>query len=256
MFYCLCFIILNVCKDKKIMSIYKVIVETLLSIKSLFYIDVCVCCGCKLIHGESYMCTSCRIDLPKTYNWFQNDNELLDLFAEEPGVVCAVSFYKYVKGDKYTKLIHNIKFRGERKAAIDIGEWFGRILIQQSTILNDIDVIIPMPLHKRRYMYRGYNQSEYISRGIAKSIKTSIDTKSIIRSVNTKSQVLKDSYQRRNSMHNIFKVINSKSLENKHIAIVDDVITTGTSVISLVKTIMESVPSCRITIISLSSVAK
>ncbi|UCG26676.1 MAG: ComF family protein, partial [Bacteroidales bacterium] len=110
----------------------------------------------------------------------------------------------------------------------ELGRIFGNEL-KNSRFFNHIDLIVPVPLHPRKQRQRGYNQSEWIARGMAESMQKSLDIKSLYRTVDTESQTNKTKYDRWKNVENIFAVKYPETLIGKHVLIVDDVITTGST---------------------------
>jgi ComF family protein len=92
-----------------------------------------------------------------------------------------------------------------------------------------VDLIVPVPLHPKKKRKRGYNQSEWIARGIAETMEKPLDITSVYRAVDTASQTKKNRYERWKNVENIFQVSHPGNLQNMHILVVDDVITTGST---------------------------
>ncbi len=223
------------------------------SFRTLFFPDICLCCGRRLSEGEHSLCTFCRVDLPQTGQWLSRDNEVYALFIDREPITAASSFFFYDKGGKAARLVQNIKFRGQRRAGEELGRWFGRVLKEESSLYKGADVLVPLPLHPLRKMWRGYNQSEYIARGMGASMHLEVDTLSVVRRRYTRPQShTTDREERRKNMKNVFQVVHPERIENKHIILVDDVVTTGSTLLACVSEIFHKVPSCRISIATLS----
>ncbi|MFI3262780.1 MAG: phosphoribosyltransferase family protein [Rikenellaceae bacterium] len=154
-------------------------------------------------------------------------------------------------------MIHNIKFKHEKKAALDLGYLIGNKLYAEAEWIKDIDLILPVPLHKYRKYSRGYNQSEELSRGLNHSFNKEIDITSVIRHKRRKPQVKTSSYDERwENTKDLFHVVAPEKLEGKHILIVDDVVTTGATTISLIETIKAAAADVKISVLALSSTRK
>lgn len=224
------------------------------SIKILFFSDICICCGRKLLSSEHSLCVNCIVEAPLTREWKDKENDTFIKICDRTLIENGCAFLEYHKGSNYSKMIHNMKFKYERKALFDVGSFMGNKLNAEAHWIKDIDVIIPVPIHTFRRLKRGYNQSELLSRGLNTSFNKEIDVKSVIRHKNIKAQVkTANSEQRWENVVSIFKVLNPENLENKHILIVDDVITTGATIISLINTIKDSVKNVKISVLTLSS---
>lgn len=132
-------------------------------------------------------------------------------------------------------IIYHLKYKGKKEIGMQVGMLFGHKL--KSTEFNTIDAIIPVPLHKSRLRERGYNQSELIAHGISKIINKPIITESIKRVLPNKTQTKRGRYDRWINAEGIFECIEPDLLKNKHLLIVDDIITTGSTLESLVQEI-------------------
>jgi ComF family protein len=145
-----------------------------------------------------------------------------------------------------------LKYHSKQDIGLFFGELFGHELLKAG-FCDSIDVILPVPLHKKRLRERGYNQSLCIAQGISNATGIPIDTQSIIRAINTKTQTRKTKYNRYDNVEQIFKLQDSHSLNNKHVLVLDDVITTGATIESLCEAIV-MVEGIRISIVSLGIV--
>lgn len=236
------------------MNIYKILFQP---IKVLFFPNICVCCGRKLNLGENSLCTFCIIDAPITSEWRVKENNTFFKICDRTIISDACVFIEYRKSNRYSEMIHNMKFKGERKALLDFSCWMGNKIYKESEFYRDIDIIIPTPLHWLRRLKRGYNQAEVIALGLNQSFNVVVNTSAVKRVVRRKPQVEVGSFENRwNNAHGIFKVIEPEILYGKHILIVDDVITTGATLVSLIETIKAAVSDIRISVISLSSTVK
>ncbi len=149
-------------------------------IMSLFYPPVCPVCGEEMPEGAVTVCTRCRWEAPLTNFWMQADNPVVRKFWGVVPVENACSFLFFVHGGGFRSMIHDIKYRGSWRQARELGEWFGAEMAQ-SGLYGGIDLIVPVPLHIRKRLSRGYNQSEYIAEGMARSLGCPVDRKSVIR---------------------------------------------------------------------------
>ncbi|MEG1934837.1 MAG: phosphoribosyltransferase family protein [Rikenellaceae bacterium] len=197
------------------------------------------------------------MELPFTYDWLRRDNPAMNVLSAEKEIEMAASFCFYRRGDKFTNIILNIKFKHQQLAAKQLGQWFAREVKENGVGLDAIDLIIPMPLHKFRLWWRGYNQTYCIAEGIEKVFNAPICCDAVIRSVHTKVQSkMKGRWLRIQNTENIFKVVDSKKLEGKHILLIDDVLTTGATLRSLIRCITESTDNCKISVLTLSRTEK
>lgn len=218
---------------------------------SLFYPPVCPVCGGGMPEGAVTVCTHCRWDAPLTGYWKSIDNPVVRKFWGVVPVVNACSFFFFIPGGGYRSLVHDIKYRGRWRQAVELGRWFGAE-ISEGGLYADVDVVVPVPLHIRKKIKRGYNQSEYIAEGMAKSLGCPMDTRSVARIRHNPSQALKPHPERWDNVEGIFAVRRPESLAGKHILLVDDVLTTGATITSCAEAIISSVEGVRLSIATLS----
>jgi len=152
------------------------------------------------------------------------------------------SLYKYRENSDIQIIIHHIKYNGFKNLGIYIGELIAKELTEANTDLQNYDLIIPIPLHKSKLRERGYNQSDYISKGINKHLKINFNNYSFIRKKNTKSQTKLTIEERYKNMKDAFMVIPDyrKLIKDKKIILVDDVITTGATISEACKTLYKA----------------
>lgn len=218
---------------------------------------ICVSCHEKLSEGEVSLCTKCRMEIPFTYDWHRPDNPAMITLSAENDIEQAASFCFYRRGEKFTNIILNIKFKHQKLAAQQLGEWFAREIKDSQMQFGDLDAIIPLPLHRYRLWWRGYNQAECIAKGVSKVLNIPIYKDSVKRDVHTKVQAkMQGRWLRIKNAENIFKVIDPASLNGKHILLIDDVLTTGATLRSLIKCIATNTELCKISVVTLSRTEK
>ena len=194
---------------------------------NLFFPDLCVVCNNHLVNQEKMICTKCLYQLPKTNFHKEIDNPVSKLFWGRTKVEYATGFFFFNKGSKYQSMMHKFKYHGNKEIGFILGRYFGSQI--KDSVFKEIDVIIPVPLHKSKLKKRGYNQSEWVGMGLSESLQKPLDTKSLIRNVATETQTRKSRFDRWKNVENIFKISDEKELEGKHVLIVDDVVTTGST---------------------------
>ncbi len=219
-------------------------------IASLFFPPVCAACGSPLPDGETLLCNRCRWEIPLTRYWEHDDNPLAERLREHIPVVRVAAFYFFVHQSPFRDLIHGFKYRGRWRPAVRMGEWFGAEI---ASSFEDVDVIVPVPLHLRRRLKRGYNQSEYIARGIGAALGKPVDTRSAVRRKHTESQATQAGGERWQNVDGIFGVRKPAALAGRHVLLVDDVITTGATAVSLAEAILRAAPGCRVSIVALAT---
>lgn len=213
--------------------------------------DLCTVCHTSLIPGEDIMCLKCMINLPRTNLHSTQPNIIHErLISLNEPIEKASSLYWYYKENEYASLIHDAKYNNRPIVAKKLAEIHAKELINES-FFDGIDIIIPVPMHPLKRLMRGYNQSEMIADAIS-------DVSGIKVSYNLElkrfkmSQTRKNAIQRQQNIMEAFKVINPHELNGKHILLVDDVITTGATLVSCMRCIHESASDTRFSIFSLA----
>lgn len=192
----------------------------------LLFPTLCNSCGTNLTHAEKEICIKCLFDLPYTDYHIYAENRVAKQFWGRLPVHAAMAMLYFKKGTRVQHLIHNLKYNGKTDLGVKLGELLANKL-RNSPSFKDIDLIIPVPLHPKKLRIRGYNQSEHIAIGLGKELNLPIDSKSLIRKKATATQTKKARYFRFENMQTVFDVISRERIENKHVLLIDDVITTG-----------------------------
>jgi len=195
---------------------------------SLLFPRLCYACGNHLLRNERLICTHCYISIPRTNYHLTADNPVEQLFWGRCQICKASAFSFYNKGSRIRKLIHNLKYKGIREVGYELGRIYGQSL-KNSGFTADVDLIIPVPLHPSKQRKRGFNQSEYISKGLAETTGLQLELKSLERIALSDTQTKRSRYERWMNVEGIFAVTDSEKLKGKHILLVDDVITTGST---------------------------
>ncbi len=180
------------------------------------------------------------------------DNFLEEKLRLKIKVESATSLMIYDKRDNNHKLIYLLKYHNRYDIGVTLGEMGASEMIDSGRF-NGIDMIIPIPLHKKRLKKRGYNQSMAIAEGLSKCMKIPIINNAVFRHVNNESQTHKDNNQRWSNSDNIFTVKDNLHLNGKHILLVDDVITSGATITGCAKEIMRKY-DVKISVFSLATV--
>lgn len=195
----------------------------------LLFPDLCNGCGIQLFHGEKEICTKCRYDLPFTDFHNYAANSVAKLFWGRIPCNGAMAMLYFKKGSKVQHLIHRLKYKDQTETGIVLGRLLGERLLS-SPAYQTTSLIIPVPLHPKKQKSRGYNQSEYIAKGIAEIMQVPLNTTHLIRQQHTSTQTKKGRYDRFENMQSVFKILNPEQLVNQHVLLVDDVITTGSTI--------------------------
>lgn len=209
----------------------------------------CVVCNRVLSHAEKCLCTFCNINIPRTHYHLQTDNYMEKQFWGLIPVERVTAFFHYQKGNEYRSIIHALKYKGRKDVGETMGSQFARE-IQASGFFDNIDLIIPIPLHHKRFRNRGYNQSEYIARGIASISQIPINNQAIIRKMHTDTQTAYSVTERWENIKDAFELRQPKGLTGKHILLIDDVLTTGAT-IKACASVLSDIEGVRFSIITL-----
>jgi ComF family protein len=196
---------------------------------SLLFPRLCHACGNHLLKNEYLICTQCFISIPRTNYHLTPDNPVEQLFWGRCRISRGAAFSFYNKGSRIRKLIHKLKYDGIKELGSELGKIYG-LSLKNSGFISDLDVIIPVPLHPSKLRKRGFNQSEYISKGIADVTGLQLDIRTLIRTRASDTQTKRSRYERWKNVEEIFAVTDSESIRGKHILLVDDVITTGSTI--------------------------
>ena len=193
---------------------------------NLFYPDTCVCCDQYLLDQEKIICIECRLDLPFIETGNSTYNPLLETLKGKVIIEEGTSFLYYHPEGKVKKLIHQLKYKNNQKVGVFLGEWLGLKLLETKAY-NSIDYIIPVPLHKNKLKSRGYNQLTTFGKSLSSILKIKYLEGVLIRQAMAKTQTLKKRVERFKSLENNFTLINCDILVNKHVLLIDDIVTTG-----------------------------
>lgn len=183
-------------------------------------------CGIALHESEEVMCLKCNMEMPRTNYHLQEYNLVERAFWGKFPLGRATSYFFYHKGDAYTHILHQLKYGGRK----DIGEAMGRMMateLMEAGFFEGIDVLLPIPLHPSKQRRRGYNQSECIARGVSAVTGIPVDVVSVARIKDTESQTHKSMFQRWDNVAGIFVLRDASAFRNRHVLIIDDVLTTG-----------------------------
>jgi ComF family protein len=194
----------------------------------LLFPQLCPACAESLIAGEEVICTDCRFTLPFTNFHLQPDNIVARQFWGKVELQGAYALYYFAKGGKVQNLMHHFKYKGMQEIGVLLGNIAGEQLAR-SDIFSSVDVIIPVPLHKKRLKERGYNQSTCFADGLAQRLTAVVDDGNLVRVKSTETQTHKSRFSRFENMQEVFAVLDPEKLNGKHVLLVDDVVTTGST---------------------------
>lgn len=182
-----------------------------------------------MVYQENLICTGCLVKLPKTNYHYLDENPLMDRFYGKLPLMDVFSYLKFIKGGITQHLLHQFKYEKMPELGVLLGGWFACDLLKANK-LNMVDLILPVPLHEDKLKERGYNQSHVLGLAMARAAKIPYSDKAVIRQAVTGPQALKkDKLERWENVCNSFKVTDESLICGKHILLVDDVLTTGST---------------------------
>ena len=196
---------------------------------NLFFPKVCYACSNLLLDNERQICTACRHNLPTTNYHFEDNEAIKKVLYGRVKLDQATALLRFEKKGIVQQLLHNLKYRGHETIGKVLGEWLGNEL-KTVEAYNSIDIVIPVPLHKRKLRKRGYNQVEKFGRAIAKALEVDYMDNVLLKTTTTKTQVFKKRIARWNDANEVFTIQNTELIKGKHVLLVDDIITTGATI--------------------------
>ena len=217
---------------------------------NVLFPKVCLGCHTLLIANENVICTVCRHEIPLTNHYLNPDNEGMKKFYGKVTIeFCSTLIYFHKKGI-VQEMIHNLKYRGHEEIGTLLGEWTADDL-KNLPISKSFDAIIPVPLHKRRLRKRGYNQVTTFGKSLSQHLEIPMEENILSRIIFSKTQVKKNLLGRTDVKENIFDATFTEKDHNKHFLLIDDVLTTGSTLEACSKALLK-IPGTRISIVCMA----
>lgn len=195
-------------------------------LQSLFFPPICLACKGPVAGEDILICSTCQANLPFTTHHLQKDNLMEQRFWGRINVERATAFLQFQKGGIVQNLLHFLKYEHREDLGLYLGNWYGREL-KETDIFRNVDLVIPVPIHKKRLKKRGYNQVDQFSRCIAWQIGKEYKGDILIRVKNSSTQINRSKEERFSHLERAFLWKNLGDMEGKHILIIDDIMTTG-----------------------------
>ena len=210
----------------------------------------CAVCGRRLSPTERSLCSVCLLHLPRTaYQFTPDDNPMAQLFWHLTPVERAAALIYYEPHSELAQLVYDLKYRNRP----DIGEDMGRLMANEMQIahfFDGIDVLLPVPLSRKRLRQRGYNQSEELARGISEVTHLPLVTKAVIRKHFVRSQTQLTRYERQENVADMFELRDDHLIKGKHVLLIDDICTTGATLIACID-VLKNIPGIRLSVLTL-----
>lgn len=205
---------------------------------SVLFPKYCMGCSQVIYHSSGFLCVDCSGTLYETNFWYSAENELIKSFSDKLKLTCGASLFFFRKGGVPQKLIHLLKYKNQEEIGQWLGKWLGKRL-SQSADFKHINIVIPVPIHSKKLKIRKYNQVALFGKEIAQSLNALYVDDVLIKTENTSAQALKNKAQRLEGKSS-FAVQNLHKIEGKNILIVDDVITTGTTILQCANELLKA----------------
>jgi len=219
-------------------------------LRKFFYPQICLSCTSSLFAGEEVLCLRCQKKLPRTNFHLDPINPIIKKFWGKVPVKAATAFYHFAKGSKVQHLIHELKYKKHPEVGVKIGKLMGNELVE-SEWFTDLDLIVPVPLHPDKERTRGYNQSAAFAAGLALTLGIAAAPQLLQRTKYTSTQTRKQRFERFENVDRVFTIKSVSELRNKNILLVDDVITTGSTLTACAETLLE-IPGTTVSIAAIA----
>lgn len=220
------------------------------SIINLFFPPVCASCHSFLVTNENVICTLCRHNFPLTNHHLNRENEAFKKFYGRIPLEYASAFLYFHKKGIVQELIHNLKYKGREEIGSVLGEWHAEDL-KNLKLFEAMDEIIPVPLHKRRLRERGYNQLTTFGNALSKTLTIPYNPELLFRNVYSKTQSKKSFLNRSEGIDSVFDVTFTEKDQNKHFLLIDDVLTTGSTLEACSRALLK-IPGAKISIVCMA----
>ncbi|MGC3948249.1 MAG: phosphoribosyltransferase family protein [Chryseolinea sp.] len=207
---------------------------------SLFFPRPCLACGESLMKGEDTICTSCLLELPETDHHCHEQNPLLNRLSYRMPIRYGMAFYRFTKNGRIQHLLHQLKYKDQPEIGVRLGLAYGDKL--RTVGIYDFDLVVPVPLHISRLRKRGYNQAAKFGEGLSSRLMIPQADNALIRLHKTATQTKKSRVTRWENIAEAFQIAIPEMVMDRSILLVDDVITTGSTLEACVQALLTARP--------------
>ncbi len=222
-------------------------------IADVIWPDTCLGCGQRLLsESEQLVCSDCLMNIAKVDFYKHEENLVTDeFFRESIKIEYGCCYMQFKKGDWTQNLMHNIKYFRHPDLGIKLGRMAAHELKKYGRFA-DVNFILPVPMHKDKIKIRGFNQAERIAYGMSQILNIPIREDILEKTVNSKTQTYMNRVERINNAHQIFAANRVGECAHCHFLIVDDVFTTGSTLLVCAQKLHEAMPECKVSVFALA----
>lgn len=206
---------------------------------------LCLACSQPITFDETFICLECQATLPETDFHLSKKNPFTERFDGRLPIETAAALFFFTKKSKTQHLIHQIKYDDKREVAFELGRCLGQKLAKQPHF-QGIDYIIPVPMHPKKRILRGFNQAEVFANGLSEALQKPVELSVLKKIKMTETQTKMSRLERMRNTDDVFHVTTHSLLSDKNILIVDDVMTSGATLESCANVLLEATPSVKI----------
>jgi len=232
-------------------DIWKGLSDWIGDLADMVYPPVCEVCGCRLVKGEKTVCLECLASMPRVDAHIDPENELARRLAAAGKIFRVAAMFRYVRDNDYARLIQKSKYNGRPDIDHALAVAFASEL-HRTGFFDGMDLILPVPMHHMKKLRRGYNQAEEIAAGVSSVTGIRVADNLVAKRAHD-TQTRKNAAQRMKNTAGIYDVVYAEELDGRHILIVDDVITTGATVLACAEAIRKKAPAARVSVLALAA---
>jgi len=219
----------------------------------VIYPRLCVSCQSVLHDSENLVCHKCLSSLSLTNFDVHSTNPVYNKLSAIVNIEKATALFLFDKSGVMQQLIHQLKYHNRQEIGKFIFE-LSKSYLETRHFFNDVDMIVPVPLHPKKLKHRGYNQLSVFGRELADYFNVDYKENILIRAIHTESQTKKNITERRLNVSGAFKVKNPEKYQNKHFLVIDDVLTTGATIEACVEQILQEISGSKVSVLVMSMV--